>query len=132
MLDLCCLEGLKAVLMGPGLGTELVNSKQAQSSLINTVYVDHLRSFHAQTLKKGGRPTKKCEVTKRGLSSFVKLRKEVPNASILSIYNVPSKIVYIALRMINKKNLPLIKTSPTRNVVIRMIHLKSPLKRGDY
>ncbi|MFS8013278.1 putative isochorismate synthase [Helianthus anomalus] len=57
-------------------------------------------------------------------SSIVKLRKEVPNTSILSSNNVPSKKLWDvgvdrALQMINKNNSPLIKVVLARSSVIR-------------
>ncbi|KAM0023672.1 putative isochorismate synthase [Helianthus debilis subsp. tardiflorus] len=57
-------------------------------------------------------------------SSIVKLRKEVPNTSILSSNNVPSKKLWDvgvdrALQMINRNNSPLIKVVLARSSVIR-------------
>ncbi|KAD7480308.1 hypothetical protein E3N88_03444 [Mikania micrantha] len=57
-------------------------------------------------------------------SSIVKLRKEVPNTSILSCNNVPSKKMWDfgvnrALQIINKNNSPLIKVVLARSSIIR-------------
>ncbi|PWA41299.1 isochorismate synthase [Artemisia annua] len=57
-------------------------------------------------------------------SNIVKLRKEVPNTSILSSNNVPSKKLWDfgvnrALQMINKNSSPLTKVVLARSSIIR-------------
>ncbi|KAI3736730.1 hypothetical protein L2E82_26714 [Cichorium intybus] len=95
------------------------NEFEGSSMLVTTIAWDESLSWTF------GKAVHALQATMRQVSSnIVKLRKEVPNTSILSSNNVPSKKLWDfgvnrALQMINKNNSPLIKVVLARSSIIR-------------
>ncbi|KAL4559233.1 hypothetical protein LXL04_031368 [Taraxacum kok-saghyz] len=94
------------------------NEFEGSSMLVTTIAWDESLSWTF------GEAVHALEATMRQVSSnIVKLRKEVPNTSILSSNNVPSKKLWDfgvnrALQMINKHNSPLTKVVLARSSII--------------
>ncbi|KAK9060998.1 hypothetical protein SSX86_018178 [Deinandra increscens subsp. villosa] len=95
------------------------NEFEGSSMLVTTIAWDESLSWTF------GKAVHSLQSTIRQVSSsIVKLRKEVPNTSILSCTNVPSKKLWDfgvnrALQMINRNNSPLIKVVLARSSIIR-------------
>ncbi|PWA73214.1 isochorismate synthase [Artemisia annua] len=95
------------------------NEFEGSSMLVTTIAWDESLSWTF------GKAVHELQRTMRQVSSnIVKLRKEVPNTSILSSNNVPSKKLWDfgvnrALQMINKNSSPLTKVVLARSSIIR-------------
>ncbi|KAI3793137.1 hypothetical protein L1987_35751 [Smallanthus sonchifolius] len=95
------------------------NEFEGSSMLVTTIAWDESLSWTF------GEAVHALQTTMRQVSSnIVKLRKEVPNTSILSSNNVPSKKLWDfgvnrALQIINNNNSPLIKVVLARSSIIR-------------